>query len=171
MSLDGLLSTQGLFKSNYIIYLDDLGDPYKEWGADEYKSMHNSGHICILLAHKLNADTLRDIRHNSNKLVECKSTKPKGQYNIFNVASALKNRDKKRLWVELTMAHLNGSDCEGVVGMLFWAIKDMLLKRQYSKWSQGELEILAIVLAALPHKARRDGVSVHNALEYWVLSL
>ncbi len=171
LNLENLLATQGLFKSSYIIYLDNLNDLYKEWSKEEYKKMHVSGHVCVLLAERLGVVVLRDLEGNCDKLVESKASKSTGKFNIFGIANALKSRDKKRLWTELTIARLSGVEGEGVAGMLFWAVKDMLIKRQNNKWSESELKHLAISLAGLPHKARRDAVSVFNALERLLLQV
>lgn len=170
-NIDTLLATQGLFKSNYIIYLDNLGDVYKEWDSAVYEQMHNSKHLCILLSNKLSVATLREIGDNTNKIIEYKAQKATDKFNIFSISNALKIRDKKKLWVLLIEARLQGVKGEGATGMLFWAVKDMLNKEQYNKWSERELKELALKLAALPHKARRSGISVFNALEELALNI
>ncbi len=171
VSINNLLATQGLFKSNYIIYLDNLNEEYKSWKEEEYKNMQKSEHICILIADRLSAGVLKVIKENSANAVEYKINKTKSQYNIFNIADAFKNRDKKRLWLEFIGAKSNNTLGESIVGILFWAIKDLLLKKQYNKWSENELKKLSTSLANLPHQARLDRVETNNALEYWILSL
>ncbi len=171
ISINGLLATQGLFKSNYIIYLDNLNEEYKKWNKDEYKNMQQSEHICILVAEKLSPVVLKVLKENSASLSEYKINKIKSQYNIFNIANALKNRDKKRLWLEFIKVKSNNTLGESIVGILFWAVKDMLLKKQYNKWSESELKKISIILANLPHEARINRVDTNNALEYWILNL
>ncbi len=171
LPIDTLLATQGLFKSNYIIFLDNLDDEYKAWDDDDFRKLKDTSHICILLASKLPVATLVHANSYAEKVSEYKVEKKATSFNIFSAANALKARNKQELWTVLVNARLSGIEGEGITGMLFWAVKDMLVKRQFYKWREDELKDVAVVIAALPHKARRGGISVANALERFALSI
>lgn len=161
VSMDELLSTQGLFKSNYIVLFDGVAP---EEGLAE---MRESTHIFVVLTHIPSAA----LREGANKVSEYSLKRPIATYNTFSVAHALKQRDAQALFTALAEARLSGVAPEALVGMLFWAAKSTLLKEQYTKWSEYEVRRLITTLAALPHGARRNAQSVYNALEAFALAV
>jgi len=169
--IEALLGNQGLFKQNYLLYLDGVDDVILRFSDIQLNAMKQSEHICIALMGKLLAKDKKLLEPYANKMSEyIIDKKPISDFNVFSVANALKDRSKPKLWQALTEARLSGSEGEAITGMLFWAVKDMLNKKQFRNYSGKELKVLIIKLAALPHKARRDAVSIHNALEQFVLS-
>ncbi len=171
VDIDGLLSTQGLFKQNYILFLDTIDNVILGFSDIQLEAMKRSEHICVVLMGKLLAKDKKVVERYANKMTEYTKDKMATQsFNVFSVANALKSRSRPQLWQALTEARLAGSGGEALTGMLFWAVKDMLTKGQYNTYTEQELKNLAILLAALPHKARRDAVSIHNALEKFALS-
>jgi len=169
--IEALLGNQGLFKQNYLLYLDRVDDVILRFSDIQLKAMKQSEHICIVLMGKLLAKDKRLLEPHADKISEYVATKkPAPSFNVFSVSDALKSRSKPKLWQALAEARVQGSEGEALVGMLFWAVKDMLLKRQFRNYTEQELKSLAITLAALPHKARRNAMSIHNALEKFALS-
>jgi len=171
VDIDGLLSTQGLFKQNYILFLDTIDSVILGFSDIQLKAMKQSEHICVVLMGKLLAKDKKVVEKFADKITEYKKDKsPTSSFTVFKVADALKSRSKPKLWQALAEARLNGSEGEALTGMLFWAVKDMLNKNQFRTYTEAELKNLVIILAALPHKARRDAVSIHNALEKFALN-
>lgn len=172
VGISGLLGTQGLFKSNYIIFLDNLSE---EPTPEEQGAMQESAHVCVVLAGKLNPKTLEQYKKHANKITEYKLSAPNvkfgsGEFNVFSVANALKACDKQRLWQGLAEARLAGAEPEAIVGILFWAVKDMLIKKQGNKWSEAELKEMVIIIAGLPHKSRREGLNLYSTIERFALT-
>ncbi len=167
LNIDELINTQGLFKQNYIIFLDGVDDVILGFSDIQLEAMKLSKNICVVLMGKLKIGDKRHLEKHTDKITEysLERSKSKVEFNVFNIANALKSRNKQQLWTTLTEARITGIKGEAITGMMFWAVKDMLIKGQTNKYSKQELESLIIKIAELPHKARRDGVSVHNYLE------
>jgi DNA polymerase III delta subunit len=116
---------------------------------------------------------------------------PKDKHNPFGLAEALSNKDKKKLWVLLQEARLNGMRDEEIVGILWWQLKTLRLakltgsaseagikdfpynkaKRSLSKFSQNEVEDLSQSLLALYHRGHAGVGDMEVNLERWVLGL
>jgi hypothetical protein len=172
LHIEHYLETSGLFKANYLLYLDGVDDVFLSFSDTQLDLMKQSLHICVVLLGAIKQKDLNRIKTFADKVVFCESDKPKqkDKVDIFVAANALKSRSKPSLWQELVYIRFRGDAAEAVVGILFWAVKDMLLKRQYQKYSKKELIKMSTTLANLPHKAREDGVTIHNALEYFALT-
>ena len=169
-NIDNLLGTQGLFKQNYLLFLDNIDSVILGFSDIQFEAMKQSAHVCVVLMDKLLAKDKRILEPFANKMTESKKDKPKEMsFNVFSVANALKDRSKPRLWQSLTEARHSGVRGEAIVGMLFWAVKDMLIKRQFRTYSQQELQTLATTLAGLPHNTYDNAMNIHNALEEFAL--
>lgn len=89
---------------------------------------------------------------------------------VFDIASALKRKDKKAAWVSYVREISRGKAAEAIHGVMFWAAKDMHAKSKEGSEARRRAEALLLELAALPHEARRKGVEFEYALEDFVLS-
>ena len=110
-------------------------------------------------------------------------------FNLFSLAEAYANRDKRRLWVLLQEARLSGARPEEIIGILWWQTKALRLAAMtdsaeaagmkqfpYSKAKQalrnfapGELERSAHTLLTLYHEGHAGVTDIDTALEQWVL--
>ncbi len=171
VNIDELLGTQGLFKQNYIIFLDNIDGVVLGFSDIQLEAMKLSGHVCIVLMGKLKAGDKRHIEKYADKITEyaLSSKGTRGTFDIFSIANALKSRNKQQLWTVIIEARIAGIEGESIVGILFWAAKDMVIKGQTSRYSEQELEDMVTKIAELPHGARRAGVSVHSSLEEFTL--
>lgn len=113
------------------------------------------------------------------------------RFNTFALAEALAGKDKRRLWVLLQEARLNGSRDEEIVGILWWQLKSLRLaavtgsaseagmkdfpynksKRALSKFTNGEVEKVSQSLLELYHDGHAGVRDMDGALEQWVLKL
>jgi DNA polymerase III delta subunit len=113
------------------------------------------------------------------------------RFNSFALAEALATKDKRRLWVLLQEARLNGSRDEEIIGMLWWQLKALRLaknttsaeeagmkefpyskaKRALAVFAPGEVERLAQDLLALYHDGHAGVREMDVALEQWVLQV
>jgi DNA polymerase III delta subunit len=171
--IDHHLQSSGLFKQNYILYLDGMDSVFLGFSGAQLERMKQSTHICVVLLGKLTKKQKDTVEEYADKMVEAvtdKSNSKAQRFDVFKLANALKDRSKPKLWQALAEARLNSEAPEAIVGMLFWAVKDMLVKKQFRNYSEPELKKMIIKLAELPHKARVSAVSIHNALEEFALS-
>jgi hypothetical protein len=95
----------------------------------------------------------------------------KEKFNSFLLASAFGEKDKLNLWIYYRMAIEKGVGMEELSGVLFWKIKDMLLKKNFNKFSKGELSTFASKLSYLLPEARKKGKDPEIALEQFLLKV
>ena len=93
------------------------------------------------------------------------------KYNNFILANDLGAKDKKSLWLHYREAVDLGVGFEELVGVMFWKVKDMLVKRFYGKWKREELQNVGARLAYLLPEARREGKDAEIAFEQFILEI
>lgn len=93
----------------------------------------------------------------------------KEKFNNFLLANAFGARDKFTLWLYFRQAMDLGVGMEELVGVLFWKIKDMLLKKNFGKWKEGELQNISAKLAYLLPQARKKGRDDEAVFEAFLL--
>ncbi len=113
------------------------------------------------------------------------------RFNAFVLAEALAEKNKRKLWVLLQEAKLEGLRAEEIVGMLWWQLKALRLaaltksaaeagmkdypynkaKRALTKFSAGEVDKLSQSLLELYHDAHAGLRDMEVALEEWVLKI
>lgn len=182
-----------LFDREYVVYLDrTFASPVaRDFFWKELKGFVETPNEFVLFEEKLSSDDIKSIEKAGGKLVASKksaSLKPKEDFNIFSLADALGNRDKKNLWVLYEKALRFGKMPEEVAGTLFWQLKVMLLilkgggmslhpyvkekaSRFVKKHSVAELEKMSLTLIEEYHKSRLGGLSLSERLERFVLSI
>jgi hypothetical protein len=95
----------------------------------------------------------------------------KEKFSSFLLANAYGAKDKLNLWIYYRQAVERGVALEELVGILFWKIKDTLLKKNFSKFSETELKNSASRLAYLLPLARREGRDAEEAMEQFLLEV
>ncbi len=93
----------------------------------------------------------------------------KEKYDNFLVANAFASKDKLNTWICFREAMDRGVGMEEIIGVLFWKIKDMILKRNFSKFSEDKLKHLVARLSYLLPEARTDGRDAESAFEQFLL--
>ncbi|MBY0376491.1 hypothetical protein K2P96_00770, partial [Patescibacteria group bacterium] len=93
----------------------------------------------------------------------------KEKYNNFLLANDFGARDKFNLWLHFREAMDVGVGMEELVGVLFWKVKDMLLKKSYGKFKEAELKHFASKISYLLPEARRSGLDAEAAFEQFLL--
>lgn len=92
------------------------------------------------------------------------------KFNNFLLANALGDKDKLNLWIYFRQAVNNGATMEELIGILFWKAKDMLLRKNFSKFSESELKNFAAKLSYLLPEARKEGKDTEIVFEQFLLS-
>lgn len=112
-------------------------------------------------------------------------------FNIFSLTEALASKDKRKLWLLLQEARLNGLRDEEIVGVLWWQLKSLRLaaitrsaeeagmkdfpynkaKRALLNFKEKEVVKLSQSLLELYHEGHGGVRDMDTALERWVLEL
>ena len=132
--------------------------------------MGESVNTFIFLEGKLNKPTLDAFKKARAELNIFELPKEKKEkYDNFLVANAFANKDKLNTWIYFRQAVDIGVSLEEIVGVLFWKIKDMTLKKNFSKFSEKQLKNFASRLSYLLPEARKKGLDAESALEQFLL--
>ncbi|TSC84515.1 MAG: Uncharacterized protein G01um101417_180 [Parcubacteria group bacterium Gr01-1014_17] len=174
-ALGELIVGQGLF---HPISLVQISGVFEDEEAKEYVLTHlgelaDSPNIFVLVEGAVEIATVRVVTKAAAKAQEFKKTKIEGQkFNVFSLADALGERNKKDLWVLYQRALLEGVAPENINGVLFWKVKDMLTAQYQSRsWSTDELKNLSARFVVLYHDSHRGKHEFPIALERLILSL
>lgn len=100
--------------------------------------------------------------------VEAKKT-AKQNFNIFSITDAFTARDKKGTWLLYREALLHEQAPEAIIGVVFWAIKNMVTKKRFSSWKKNELENASRELVRVVHGAHSGLFDIEEELERFIL--
>jgi len=81
------------------------------------------------------------------------------------------NKNKFQLWLHFREAMDVGVRMEELVGILFWKVKDMLLKKNFQKFSEIELKKIAEKIPCLLPEARKTGMDDESVFEQFLLEI
>ena len=95
----------------------------------------------------------------------------KEKFDNFLLANAFANKDKLNLWVYYRQAVDKGVGLEELIGVLFWKIKDMILKKNFFKFKEDELKKIANKLSYLLPDARKNGIDAEIVFEKFLLEV
>lgn len=189
-----LLGGQGLFSERYIVELRRVfeREEITDTVLRSLKELAESPNVFMWVEPAVSAAHLKKIETHAAKVQEFKEVVrgAKPEYNLFPLADALGERDKKRLWVGYIDA-LNHAAVEEIHGVLFWQVKSMLLatrakdaddagmkafpfgkaKRFAKNYSYDELVQLSSRMLNVSHEARRGAHDFSIALERLLLEV
>ncbi|MBU0998956.1 hypothetical protein KKG24_01415 [Patescibacteria group bacterium] len=139
---------------------------------EKLKLMGESKNSFIFLEGKLNKpilDAFKKARAELNVFELPKQKKEK--FDNFLVANAFANKDKLNTWIYFRQAMDVGVGMEEIIGVLFWKIKDLLLKKNFNKFSEEQLKTFSSRLSYLLPEARKAGRDAESALEQFLLEV
>jgi hypothetical protein len=93
----------------------------------------------------------------------------KEKYDNFILTYDLERRDKLNLWIHFREAMDLGVGMEELIGVLFWKGKDMLLRKNFSKFKEAELINFVTKISYLLPEARKQGRDDEAAFEQFLL--
>jgi hypothetical protein len=132
--------------------------------------MGNSGNIFVFLEGRLNKPVLDAFRKARAELNVFELPKEKKErFDNFLVANAFANKDKLHTWIYFRQAVDLGVVMEELIGVLFWKIKDMLLRKNFSKFSEEQLKNYVSKISYLLPEARKKGLDAESAFEQFLL--
>lgn len=152
--------------------------------------MKESSNNFIILENALLAPAKKTYSKFTDFVAEFAAKKGDG-FNIFSLTEALASKDKRKLWLLLQEARLNGLRDEEIIGVLWWQLKTLRLaaltknsseagmkdfpynkaKRSLSIFKEGEVTRLSQTLLELYHDGHGGLRDMDTALEKWVLEI
>lgn len=172
VQLQSFYSGPGLFAARSVVVLRDILETEEilDFILPRLPEMGESANSFVFIERKLGKpilDAFKKARTELNIFELPKEKKEK--YNNFLVANAFANRDKFHAWFHFRQAVDLGVTLDELAGVLFWKIKDMILRRNFQKFKEEELKNFAGRLAYLLPEARTQGPEAESALEQFLL--
>jgi len=145
----------------------------RDFVLEKLKLMGESANSFIFLEGKLNKPILDAFRKVGPKgiqlnIFELPKAK-KEKFDNFLVANAFEKKDKLNMWIYFRQAMDIGVGMEEIIGVLFWKIKDMIIRKDFHKFSPSDLKDSASRLSYLLPQARKEGRDAESAFEQFLL--
>src|SRR3989344_2880064 len=161
VELESLYSGASLFSPLSTIVFENIfeHEETRDFILEKMELMGGSPNSFIFLEGKLGKpilDAFKKARAETNVFELPKEKKEK--FDNFLVANAFAVKDKLNLWIYFMQAMDRGVGMEELIGVLFWKIKDMILKKDFRKFSELELKSSASKLSYLLPEARKEGL-------------
>jgi hypothetical protein len=170
--VESLYSGAGLFFKKCAVIFSDLfeREEIADFILEKLEWMYASGNTFIFMEGKLSKPILDAFRKGRAELNIYELPKGKKEkFNSFLLANAFGDKNKLNLWIYFRQAMESGVAMEELVGILFWKAKDMLLKKNFSKFSEAELEDFTGRISYLLPEARKKGMDDESAFEQFLL--
>lgn len=167
-----LYSGSGLFtQKSLVIFLNFC--EYEEtrvFALDKLPQIAEASNSFVFLEGKLTKVILDSFKKARAELNVFELPKVKlEKFDNFLVANAFAARDKLNVWIYFRQALDLGVGMEELIGVLFWKIKDMLIRKNFSKFSEEELKSFIAKLSYLLPEARKNGIDAEASLEQFLL--
>lgn len=172
MQIESFYSGSSLFSvlSAIVFYNIFEHEETRDFVLEKLPLMGESKNSFIFLESRLNKpilDAFKKIDAIINVFELPKEKKEK--FDNFLVANAFGQKDKLNLWIYFHQAVDKGVVMEELIGVLFWKIKDMIIKKDFRKFSQVELMDSVSRLSYLLPQARKEGRDAESAFEKFLL--
>jgi DNA polymerase III delta subunit len=163
---ESMFHVQPIFK---IQHLEENKNNYEVFLEQGEKIAASSSAVCIVIVPGL----LAAEKKRWDKIAKVEVIKEKEKviptYNAFQLANVLATGDRKKAWITFHELISHDDEMEKMHGMLWWKVKDMLLKK--SVFSQKQLLGMAKKLVHVYYDARTGGLDMKEGLEKFFLEL
>jgi len=170
--IESFYSGPGLFfKKSFVVFSNILEyEETRDFILEKLPRLAESESSFVLLEGKLGKPILDAFKEAGAdmKIFELPKAKTE-KFDNFLLANAFAVRDKLNLWIYFRQAVDLGVVMEELTGVLFWKLKDMLLKKNFSKFSETELKNYIKRLSYLLPEARTKGQDAEAAFERFLL--
>ena len=170
--IESFYSGSGLFSKKSLIVFSNFFE-YEEtrnFILEKLPLMSEGENSFLFLESKLNKVALDAFKKARAELNIFELPKMKKElFDNFLLANAFGMRDKLNLWIYFRQAVDRGVVMEELVGVLFWKIKDMLLKKNFTKFTENELKNFIVKLSYVLPEARKRGLDAESAFEQFLL--
>ena len=172
--IESLYSGAGLFFTKCIVVFSNIFEyeETRDFTLDKLDLMGQSESTFVFLESKLNKPILEVFKKSRAELNIFELPKEKKErFDNFLVANAFSQKDKLNMWIYFRQAIDKGVVMEELIGVLFWKIKDMMIKKDFRKFSRTELLNSATKLSCLLPKARKEGNDAETVFERFLLEV
>ena len=175
MQIESLYSGSGLFFAKSVTIFSNIFEyeDTRDFVLEKLLLMGQSDNSFVFLEGKLNKPILDAFKKVEPKRVQMNIFElPKAQkekFDNFLVANAFEKKDKLNMWIYFRQAMDKGVGMEEIIGVLFWKIKDMILKKRFGKFTEIELKDSAKRLSYLLPEARKKSLDAESAFEKFLL--
>lgn len=174
LEIESLYSDANLFDPKSVIVFSYLLEDknINEFVLERLEFFENSKNVFIFVENKLLKSVIDQFKKQKANIsiFELKKIQ-KEVFNNFLLANALGDRNKVNLWLYYREAVNKGVSLEELVGVLFWKVKDMILNKNFSKFKENELVLIAHNLSILLPKARKEGKEAEITFEKFLLEI
>lgn len=172
VQIESFYSGAGLFFNKCIVVFMDVFE--KEEAYDflfqKLDFLRDSENIFVFLEGKLKKAEIDSFKKSRAEINIFEIPKEKKElYNNFLLTYDFEKRDKLNLWLHFREAIDLGVGMEELIGVLFWKAKDMILKKNFSKFKKEELENFASKISYLLPEARKKGIDDEASFEKFLL--
>lgn len=171
---ESFYSGQGLFFEKCAVIFTNIFEREEtlDFILSKLNFLEQSANDFIFLEGKLNKiviDAFKKSRSEINSFELPKEKKEK--FDNFLLANAFGDRNKLNLWIYFRQAMKKGVGMEELIGVLFWKAKDMLVKKNFSKFSEHELKNFSGKISYLLPEARKEGKDAEAVFEQFLLEV
>jgi len=170
--IESLYSGAGLFFSKCAVIFQNIfeREETQDFILKKLEFMGQSDSSFIFLEGKLNKPILDAFKKARAELNIFELPKEKTEkFNNFLIANAFEKKDKLNMWIYFRQAIDRGVEMEELIGVLFWKIKDMLLRKSFNKFSEQQLKTFISKISYLLPEARKKGLDAESAFEQFLL--
>ena len=174
VQVESFYSGAGLFFSKCVVFFENIFDREEnlDFILDKLELLASSQNDFVFLEGKLKKTILDDFKKVRAELNVFELSKEKKEkYNNFLLADDLMDRNKLSLWIHFRQARDLGVSLEELTGVLFWKAKDMILKKNFGKFSEVELKDFATRISFILPEARKSGIDDETAFEQFILEV
>ncbi|OGI63188.1 hypothetical protein A2818_00045 [Candidatus Nomurabacteria bacterium RIFCSPHIGHO2_01_FULL_40_12] len=170
--LESLYSGSSLFFSQCAVIFENIleYEENRDFIFEQLDFLSKSSSSFVFLEGKLNKlilGTFKKVRAELNVFMLPKVQTEK--FDNFLLANAFGQKDKLNLWIYFRQAMDKGVGMEELIGVLFWKAKDMLIKKDFRKFSATELQKSVSHLSYLLPEARKYGRDAESVFEQFLL--
>lgn len=172
MQIESFYSGSGLFYTKCTVVFSNIleREEMRNFILEKLDFMGESQNDFVFLEGKLNKPILDAFKGARAELNIFELPKAKRElFDNFLLANAFGQKDRLNLWIYFRMAVDRGVVMEELAGVLFWKAKDMIIKKNFSKFSESELKNFTSKLSYLLPEARRKGKDSESAFEQFLL--
>jgi len=166
------IQTASLFGEKKLFILGGILDDEhaKELFLENLESLKNAPHDVLIIAEKLLTADLKKIQPFAEIITITEKVFKEQAFDPFALASAFASGDKKKSWIMLQHVAHNADEMEPTHGMIWWKLKDMMVKKN-SAFNQNQLNEMARKLVSVYHESRLGGLDMRERLEEFFLEM
>ena len=172
MEIENFYSGSGLFFKKCAVVFNNVFEREEnlDFILEKLPLLYKAPNDFVFLEGKLPKAVIDDFKKTRAEINIYELPKEKKEkYNNFLLADAFGERNKLLLWIYFRQAIEKGVGMEELAGVLFWKAKDMLLKKNFTKFKEEELQNFAGKISYLLPEARKEGRDAETEFEKFLL--